>query len=607
MTLNISLISRYIMAQSSDLRLTDPQMGKPAANPSPKQIEIVYFSWRAIIGYSGVANLENCDTHQWLVDLLKHPLGAPEPRLADVVELIRQRASKALTNVPHKNRRHTFMILAFIGTKPIAYMISNYQGFNFRDKSSADNALTTTSHRPGRRPLVRAIGALDVTREDKRLLKLLPHSGMSDDTIGKILASINRKAWERCGPEGSISEGCVSYVLHANGIGGSVTRAEIQSEFLPLTLFHGIDTTQQIRDLMDQGIISHPLTPITLVERSTEEGSWAIEAPMATPRMDHTATRLMNGDVLVVGGRNGSLVHSSAEIYLSQSRIWISVDSMTNKRHGHQATELLDDRILVSGGKGSDVGSCEIFDPSTRRWSTASCLEVGRYNHTSTRLQDGKVLVVGGLKEDGSLAGAELYDPTSDTWVDLEAPKLTRCDHSATLLLDGRVLVVGGRDNNTLLREVEVYDPKTNDWTLIARTNHPYSRHTATLLNNGCILFVGAQGQQNAELFDPYLQIWKDASSLSVERHDGHAGTLLEDGNVLISGGGGPGTAFLATTERYIYETNQWEFFGTMAVDRTMHTATLLKDGSVLIVGGGTVDGVQSINISRVQSANAVS
>ena len=47
----------------------------------------------------------------------------------------------------------------------------------------------------------------------------------------------------------------------------------------------------------------------------------------------------------------------------------------------------------------------------------------------------------------------------------------------------------------------------------------------------------------------------------------------------------------LATTERYIDEQGKWEFFGTLAIDRTIHTATILKDGTVLVVGGGTVDG----------------
>jgi hypothetical protein len=71
MTLNISLLSRNVMAQSSDLRLTDPRSGALVEDASPKQVDITYFTWRAIIGYTGVAQLGGKNTHKWLVDLCR--------------------------------------------------------------------------------------------------------------------------------------------------------------------------------------------------------------------------------------------------------------------------------------------------------------------------------------------------------------------------------------------------------------------------------------------------------------------------------------------------------------------------------------------------------
>jgi large repetitive protein len=237
----------------------------------------------------------------------------------------------------------------------------------------------------------------------------------------------------------------------------------------------------------------------------------------------------------------------------------------------------------------SALGSCEIFDPSTYQWSTANRLQVSRYNHTSTLLPSGHVLVAGGLGEGGALNDAEVYDPTSDTWINVNPMKIARRDQTATLLLDGTVLVAGGMDSsNTLLRDVEVFDPRNRNWSLITSMNHPHSRHTATLFRNSHVLIVGTRGQQTAEVYDPSTRRWEETSPLSIERHSGHAATSLEDGSVLISGGQGPGDAFLATTERYFHVQDRWEFFGTLAIDRTMHTATLLKDGTVLVVGGGT-------------------
>lgn len=597
MTLNISLLSRNVMAQSSDLQLTDPDTGALVEDASPKQVDITYFAWRAVIGYSGVAKLGGNDTHKWLVDLLAYPMGGKEPQLADVVELIRQKASRALATVSPNHRRHTFVILAFEGRKPIAYMISNHQRFDGRDRDFAATELFVTKYRPGR-PTVRlaGVGGSAVTRTDKRLLKSLLRNGLEDDAIGKALASVNRRAYESFlqkspGRQSPVSEGCVTHVLRAEGTGGYVIRAEVQKAIWPQSLMLGLNTPQLIANLITKGRILL-LTPTARVERSTGEGNWMNAADLSMPRMDHTATLLKNGQVLVAGGRNGPTVHASAEVYSPELQAWSQVGSMANKRHGHRATALLDGRVLVTGGQGTELGSCEIFDPTTYQWSVTTRLQVGRENHTSTLLPSGLVLVAGGLGEGGVLADVELYDPVSDVWNKVDALKVARRDHTATLLPDGTVLVAGGMDSrNAPLREAEVFDPGTGGWSLIASMNYPHLRHTATLLRDSHILIVGTRGQQTAEIYDPIRRSWKETRPLSIERHSGHSATSLEDGSVLISGGQGPEEAFLATSERYIDEQGKWEFFDTLAIDRTMHTATLLEDGTILVVGGGTVDG----------------
>src|SRR5258708_40022319 len=109
--------------------------------------------------------------------------------------------------------------------------------------------------------------------------------------------------------------------------------------------------------------------------------------------------------------------------------------------------------------------------------------------------------------------------------------------------------------------------------------NQPKSGHTATLLRNSQVLIVGTHGYQTAELYDPSRRIWKETCPLSIERHSAHGATRLEDGSVLISGGRGPGDAFLATTERYIYEQEKWEFFATLAMNKTTNTAAAHKNG----------------------------
>src|SRR5262249_33509693 len=99
-------------------------------------------------------------------------------------------------------------------------------------------------------------------------------------------------------------------------------------------------------------------------------GSWSPAAPLAIGRLDHTATLLHNGPVLIVGGTGDSGPPTSAELY----------------------------------------------DRAANPWSLAAPLAMGRVYHTATLLHNGQVLIVGGTGGSGYLASAEVYDPVTNAW-----------------------------------------------------------------------------------------------------------------------------------------------------------------------------------------------
>jgi N-acetylneuraminic acid mutarotase len=97
-------------------------------------------------------------------------------------------------------------------------------------------------------------------------------------------------------------------------------------------------------------------------------GSWTFTGPMDGIRYLHTATLLPDGNVLVAGGGgpNGPGGHSgpsdSAELYDPSTGSWTAAASMIAGGGGHTATLLLDGNVLVIGGSNS----AELYDPGSR-------------------------------------------------------------------------------------------------------------------------------------------------------------------------------------------------------------------------------------------------
>jgi N-acetylneuraminic acid mutarotase len=136
---------------------------------------------------------------------------------------------------------------------------------------------------------------------------------------------------------------------------------------------------------------------------------------MANPRMDHTATLLVSGKVLIAGGlaRDPSFTSfASAELYDPDSNTWSAAGSMATARACHTATFLMEGNVLVVGGGTSDascLASAEIYDPAANIWNSAANMASARRAHTATRVQQGNVLVAGGYNI-GDLASTESYD-----------------------------------------------------------------------------------------------------------------------------------------------------------------------------------------------------
>ncbi len=227
-------------------------------------------------------------------------------------------------------------------------------------------------------------------------------------------------------------------------------------------------------------------------------------------------------------------------------------------------------------------------------------MTAARADQSAGPLPDGKVLVVGGTSNDrvnGMLASAEIYDPSADRFSPTGSMSVTREGQTQTLLPNGKVLIAGGIENfgfRETLRSAELYDPASGTFTRTSDMKHEREGHAATLLRNGNVLLTGGRDNSqlslnSAELYDPASGTFRPTGHLKYAR-EAHTATLLDSGKVLVAGGGYSnipgGYVALYNCELYDPAAGAFSVTGRLAHERFGHTATLLRNGQVLIAGG---------------------
>ena len=222
-------------------------------------------------------------------------------------------------------------------------------------------------------------------------------------------------------------------------------------------------------------------------------------------------------------------------------------------------------------------------------WSATGAMGTARYGHTATLLGNGKVLIAGGGRIRGYLSSAELYDPGTGTFTPTGAMGTARNYHTATLLAKRQGPDRGGIHGGGYLSSAELYDPGTGTFTATGSMGTARDIHTATLLRERQGPDRGGIRQQRLPLLGGSVRPRDgDVHSHGSDGDEAgycHTATLLQNGKVLIAGGGG-GPYNISSAELYDPGTGTFTPTGAMGIGCRYHTATLLPNGKVLVAGG---------------------
>ena len=239
-------------------------------------------------------------------------------------------------------------------------------------------------------------------------------------------------------------------------------------------------------------------------------GRFSLTNSLNTVHSYHTATRLLDGKVLIAAGQDnvGPQTHSVAELYDLVTGTFSFADSLIEDRSGHTATLLSNGQVLITGGTqtttpgfGVSLSSAELYDPTIDSFNLTGSMRRDRSSHTATLLNNDLVLIIGNLFTDNS---AELYDVITDAFTpagNITVPQ--RGGHTATLLPNGQVLVAGGfvATGPVTTKSAELYDTITNTFSMTDNMITARQQHTATLLPDGRVLVAGGfDGSQNTDL-----------------------------------------------------------------------------------------------------------
>ncbi len=337
------------------------------------------------------------------------------------------------------------------------------------------------------------------------------------------------------------------------------------------------------------------------------------------PRMNHTATLLKNGKVLIIGN-NGNYA-LTAELYDPKTNKFsiIKEDKLKPKIHKNYPHHYDYKTLLLSDGKVliNLYGQLQIFDPANNSFKIVYGLNHKKFiykpGHSTTTvptkkrfpstamaaLPNGNVIFAGSIEpifEDTkhgkrfikykSYASVDIFNPSTGKFTNLGSMLENRFDPEIIVLPNNKVLFLGGANSD----KDEILDLKTNKLSLI-NTIRPKGYFTHSISSDNKILFINETYEKRritsikARIYDLPLKRLSAEGIMNIPRKE-YKVAILKNGDVLFTGGVDNKREIIKEAEVFNQESGKFKIVGNTVWKRRWHETTTLKNGDVLITGG---------------------
>lgn len=345
------------------------------------------------------------------------------------------------------------------------------------------------------------------------------------------------------------------------------------------------------------------LCVLALLLASHGNASLAKEPARCPAKASNGAIELQDGRVLLAASE-----HSC--IYDPKRRSWSRPIPLQTLRLQGRMTRLLDGSVLLVGGRNLNtrilepeaVAMSERFLPMQQTWVDSGALdrEQDFFEHPGVAtLADGNVVAVA--------QDTEFFNTTFGIWLPASHPRPLFGYESLVALPDGRIWAIGGTVVQSQARDVVSYDgpPTTSSqktWWLPGHSVPAGNPDLGADIRSGPTQAGVSHLLRAALLQSDYVPLdWQEGPRLH-EQHAGAAAVVLRDGSVLVAGGlGGVRNEDIViqktdplperekitrTVERLYPDSGRVERVAPMQVARFGHTLVVLPSGRVLVLGG---------------------